>query len=365
MRGAMRQKSSSCLLSQPCRHCCSALERLEARIVFGSATNPADLFPHQRLVGDELQVTCAINGSDISIGFLSDSPSTLEVHWTDFTADYHGARDQIQSINIIGGTGNDKISLDPVIPWPITFRGNGGNDSIAGGAGDDLLEGGDGNDTFLGGGGNDRIVGRGGDDILSGGDGDDTLIGGEGNNALDGGAGTNSILASAAIDTTTKQLRIAGTSIADEILLRPDPSDVYKLILTLGGIRHRYSLFDIQSGFWIDAGDGDDKVVLDTVNLNSTVFGGSGNDAIRGSRAADRIVGGDGNDWIDAGGGSDTVYGGAGNDRIFGGAGRDRISAGAGFDVIRSGDSLDRITATIGVDDLRSNKGDIITNIIE
>jgi Ca2+-binding RTX toxin-like protein len=82
----------------------------------------------------------------------------------------------ITGIAVLGGGGNDKITIDQTnggITLPATLVGGGGNDSLTGAAGNDLL------------------VGGGGDDVLVGGDGDDKLIGGGGTDSLDGGAGTN------------------------------------------------------------------------------------------------------------------------------------------------------------------------------
>src|SRR5205814_1128566 len=56
-----------------------------------------------------------------------------------------------------------------------------------------------------------------------------------------------------------------------------------------------------------------------------TIYGGAGDDTIRGSQAGDRIAGGSGNDAIYGDGGDDVIVGGTGNDMLDGGAGNDLI----------------------------------------
>jgi hypothetical protein len=70
--------------------------------------------------------------------------------------------------------------------------------------------------------------------------------------------------------------------------------------------------------------------------------GGSGNDSLTGSTAAEQFVGGAGNDTMTGGGGADAFRGGQGNDviivaddeflRVDGGTGTDVLKAGAGVD---------------------------------
>ena len=86
-------------------------------------------------------------------------------------------------IVVVGGNGNDTISLDNIAPPagqalpPATLFGGAGNDTLFGGAGNDTLIGGPGNDTLIGGNGNDTFIWNPGDgnDIVDGGRGFDTL----------------------------------------------------------------------------------------------------------------------------------------------------------------------------------------------
>ncbi len=95
-------------------------------------------------------------------------------------------------IVVVGGNGNDTISLDNIAPPagqalpPATLFGGNGNDILIGGGGDDTLDGGAGDDTITGGKGTDTaFLGTGndtfiwnpldGNDIVEGGAGFDTL----------------------------------------------------------------------------------------------------------------------------------------------------------------------------------------------
>jgi uncharacterized delta-60 repeat protein len=152
--------------------------------------------------------------------------------------------------------------------------------------------------TLDGGPGNDHLTGGGGNDTLLGGDGGDTLDGRGGADLFRGGAGT---------DTADYTLRRNGVFV----------------------------------GIGTAADDGEkgegDNVYADVEN----VWGGRGNDTIRGSSANNRLVGGGGDDALYGRGGRDTILGGAGNDQAFARDG-DRVP-----DTIDGGEGTDRADADI------------------
>jgi Ca2+-binding RTX toxin-like protein len=81
--------------------------------------------------------------------------------------------DNIQNITIIGGSGNDNLTVAGGIN---TLAGNAGNDTLTALSGTNTLNGGAGDDTLNGGSGNDTLTGGAGNDTLNGGGGTDTAV---------------------------------------------------------------------------------------------------------------------------------------------------------------------------------------------
>lgn len=104
------------------------------------------------------------------------------------------AAPEIASFEVNAGGGDDAVQLAGDVPVPVTLRGEGGNDRLAGGAGADKLLGGPGNDALFGRGGNDWLLGGPGNDHLVGGPGDDVLKGGPGVDSVVGGPGKNKLM---------------------------------------------------------------------------------------------------------------------------------------------------------------------------
>lgn len=103
--------------------------------------------------------------------------------------------------------------------------------------------------------------------------------------------------------------------------------------------------------------DGDDE--LATSPGSNIVYGGAGNDVIKGSPAPfDTLCGGPGRDTIYGYGGSDTLIGGPGADRLFGGGGMDVLFGQGGADVIRGEGGADIIWGFGGADVIRGGSGD-------
>jgi Ca2+-binding RTX toxin-like protein len=109
----------------------------------------------------------------------------------------HGSRDsvtpdQIQSIVVDGGSGNNKIDLSAVSARKfssvqhVTINGGAGHDSITGSQLDDTINGDAGDDDINGADGDDSLNGGTGDDVLAGGTGTDDIHGDDGNDSLHG-----------------------------------------------------------------------------------------------------------------------------------------------------------------------------------
>ena len=105
----------------------------------------------------------------------------------------------LSEIELIGGDGNDYISVQSLKSGTFNISGGDGNDTIYGadtpgvmvihgGAGDDAITLGTAETAAYGEAGNDTLNGSSGADTLSGGDGNDLITGGTGSDQLDGGA---------------------------------------------------------------------------------------------------------------------------------------------------------------------------------
>jgi len=81
-------------------------------------------------------------------------------------------------IIVYGGTGDDKIVIDPHITLPAVLFGEAGKDTLQAGAGPSILVGGDGDDTLKGNKGTDVLIGGRGKDNITGDGNNDILIGG-------------------------------------------------------------------------------------------------------------------------------------------------------------------------------------------
>jgi Ca2+-binding RTX toxin-like protein len=133
------------------------------------------------------------------------------------------------------------------------IRGDG---TSAYGAGADHIWGWNNNDTLMGDGGDDVISGMGGADSINGDNGNDFIF--------------------------------AGTCTS--------------------GTEWLYGGFNDAGRDWIED--------TDTNACQKRLYGGPGDDTLRGSLNADYLSGGAGNDYLNGGGGSNTIYGGTGNDTL-------------------------------------------------
>ena len=116
------------------------------------------------------------------------------------------------------------------------------------------------------------------------------------------------------------------------------------------------------------AGDGNDRVI-NTLLLDTFIYGGDGNDTLQGGFLNDLLSGGDGADILNSRNGDDSLNGGTGDDslsgsngadRLFGFAGNDRLIGGNGDDLLVGGSGNDRLLGDAGNDLLNGNEGDDI-----
>jgi Ca2+-binding RTX toxin-like protein len=115
---------------------------------------------------------------------------------------------------------------------------------------------------------------------------------------------------------------VTGTDGPDDILIwRAEPG---VLRVDVNGTITNFRADGVGS-IHVNAGGGDDHVVVGTHTPHS------------------RLRGGDGNDFLRSGNGSDVLYGGDGDDRLYGRAGNDTLVGGRGADDMTGGDGVDTV----------------------
>ncbi|MFO0866899.1 MAG: autotransporter-associated beta strand repeat-containing protein [Gemmataceae bacterium] len=90
---------------------------------------------------------------------------------------------------------------------------------------------------------------------------------------------------------------------------------------------------------------------------DDVMFGGAGNDTLYGDADNDCMHGGDGTDYLWGGLGNDELEGAAGVDYLYGEGGNDRLDGGTENDVLRGGDGNDVLHGGAGVDYLYGGAG--------
>ena len=176
---------------------------------------------------------------------------------------------------------------------------------------------------------------------VTAGAGDDRIVTGGGDNLVDPGAGSDFV------QTNDGRDRVVATGAPDG----PDTYDLgsdYYNPARFGADEVDYSRrsapveWDARGG--MVAGEGD------TLTGVENVFGGSGDDVLRGDASENFLVGGPGNDALVGGSNWDVLMGGDGGDELRGGqdpdvllgqAGDDTAYGGRGHDVIKCGDGWD------------------------
>jgi PKD repeat protein len=119
-------------------------------------------------------------------------------------------------------------------------------------------------------------------------------------------------------------LYVGGTNGNDSIVLKKNSSGASSV--TMNG-----TTATIAGGrIVVLAGDGNDSIDASS-NINSAleVYGGAGNDTIKGGGTGDLLIGGDGSDIITGGQGRDILIGGTGADQLFGNQADDVLIAGS------------------------------------
>ncbi|WP_298199285.1 FG-GAP-like repeat-containing protein [Novosphingobium sp.] len=169
-----------------------------------------------------------------------------------------------------------------------TLTGTAGADSLSGGAGADFLSGDGGPDTLVGGSGNDIINGGPGDDVLHGDDGDDSLTDGRGADRIFGGAGNDRI----SMTLLGGGRIIADGGIGDDYIEAYNGGGANQSVTLFGGEgRDSFSLNGFALGNIIDAGTGDDSIVIGSMP-DAVITLGSGADSVMLASNVGPVAGG-------------------------------------------------------------------------
>lgn len=255
------------------------LEQLETRILFALGFS----------VDKGTLLISGTDGPDIIAVSLSFDLTQLSVSINSATFSTPAA--DIKKINILAGSGNDRVTFADGIRITADIHGGDGNDFLSGGSK------------------SNRLFGEAGHDTLAGGIGKDFFSGGSG------------------IDTA-------------DYSARSDP-----LHISLDGKPN-----DGAPGQGNAKGE-QDNVGVDMENI----IGGSGDDLITGSSHRDTLRGGPGNDTLIGGAGDDFLVGGDGADLLQGGDGDDILLAidSAPGDTLDGGDGFDTVAydSVAGVND--------------
>lgn len=184
---------------------------------------------------------------------------------------------------LLGAAGDDAVSGqdgDDVI------IGGAGADSLSAGNGDDLIRGDDGDDVIFGGAGNDVAFGGNGQDLLFGDDGNDRLFGDDGDDTIEGGSGNDTVFAGEGDD-----LVLATQNDGDDVYWGEGGSDTLDYAAITADLSADLGNGLLESGSVTSAQSGGD-----TVYGFENFLGGSGNDTVVASNAANVMDGGSGND---------------------------------------------------------------------
>ena len=105
----------------------------------------------------------------------------------------------------------------------------------------------------------------------------------------------------------------------------------------------------------IRGGSDDDRIV--GTAAADRLFGGAGDDELIGARGDDRVVGESGGDHLLGGPGDDRLLGGDDDDRLEGGQGADQLIGGDGNDRLHGGRGADRLVGSAGNDRIVARDG--------
>lgn len=214
----------------------------------------------------------------------------------------------------------------------------------SGTAGDDVQIGNEANNTFNGRAGNDKLFGEAGND---------TLNGGVGNDTLDGGEGADKFVFSRYFGQDVVYSDKLDTFVFNDISLNHlkfIQAANHDLLIQQQGTQNQITVtgfFDGGSSFAVLQDDfGNTLSAEQVMEMAQPVAAVDKNQTMTGNNFANQLFGGSGDDVLKGLLGNDVLNGGLGNDRLEGGLGADTY-------VFKAGDGHDRLYDSGGNDTLR------------
>ncbi|MFH0821165.1 MAG: calcium-binding protein, partial [Pseudomonadota bacterium] len=246
-----------------------------------------------------------------------------------------------RGFSVVGTDNADAVKGSLTEGWGL-IDGKGGNDVIYGTSRNEILSNGAGDAIMVGGGGNDTIFAGTGADILDGGPDNDLLYGGAGGDKylLRIGSGQDKIIEFDRSLDSLDTIWLGSNLTPDDVFIRRSANDLVLRIKDTDDsitVSHFYDHTYVRRVEHIQFMDG--TVWTDSDFLREAlkptpdtdcIYGGTGDDEIRGLEGQDFIWGMDGNDTIRGDGGIDRLYGGSGDDTLDGGPDWDYLDGGTG-----------------------------------
>ena len=239
-------------------------------------------------------------------------------------------------VTLTGSTSNDSLTNKG---GASVLDGGKGNDVIVAGAKGDTISAGVGNDSITLGNGKDSVYYSGGNDVIIGYNTGDTVTLDESKSVREASFdGTDLIVKLNSGKLTFKDAKDKEIAVGENIYKNNLIYNADKTELTLN---KKFTDSVIASGDFVstvekvDASNISQNFSVTANNIDSTIYGGKGNDTLTGGTGADYIEGGKGNDVLNGSAGDDTLIGYSGADTFVYSGGHDVITDyGTGNDII-------------------------------
>jgi Ca2+-binding RTX toxin-like protein len=313
---------------------------------------------------DTITLTGTSPGADTVDYSLRTSSVTLTIDGSTGSGESGGGEgDRIPDkiATIIGGAGDDTITIAPGSVLPHTVLGGHGADTFTGGLGADVFDGGSGADICHGDKATMSYASRALPVVVTIGAGSDDgyAMGANGASGAAANSGTtsdkrvsiNSI--TGASNTADRLITITGFTTGTNNGTYPVISSSASSVLIDTSTNPAFDETSLAGTLtWSFIAEGDDvdcakvtgglgaNIITGDARAN-VIRGGGANDTLRGGDGPDQLYGGAGNDTLEGGDGDDMLYGDDGVDGLYGGAGNDSLHGGPGNDTLVGGDHDD------------------------